>query len=373
MPKSYPFIRQTLLLTAVLLVLNPGAKAADRPLPPDIAPFFQPPAEFANDLGSFRSPLLFNDGRRVTNASEWTERRKEIRDTWTKLMGPWPELLKEPAVEYISKKHRDNFTQHRVRVEVASGMMITGYLLVPDTKGPKPAVLVPFYDPETSIGLGKPMRDFAYQLAKRGFVTLSIGSPGGDARRPIRGGATCQPLSFLGYIAANCHTALARMPEVDPKRIGVTGHSYGGKWSMFASCLDDRFACAVWSDPGIVFDEPRISVNYWEPWYLGYQPDYERAPGLISDKSPRTGAYKKMIEQGRDLHELQALMAPRPFLVSGGSEDSPARWKALNHSIAVNRLLGLGNRVAMTNRPKHDPTDDSNEAIFRFFEHFLKP
>ena len=48
-----------------------------------------------------------------------------------------------------------------------------------------------------------------------------------------------------------------------------------------------------------------------------------------------------MIAEGRDLHELHALMAPRPFLVSGGSEDQPERWKALNHAIAVNRLLGV--------------------------------
>jgi hypothetical protein len=72
------------------------------------------------------------------------------------------------------------------------------------------------------------------------------------------------------------------------------------------------------------------------------------------------------------LHELHALMAPRPFLVSGGSEDPPERWRALNHSIAVNRLLGYENRVAMTNRPGHTPTAESNEQIYQFFAHFLK-
>ena len=57
-----------------------------------------------------------------------------------------------------------------------------------------------------------------------------------------------------------------------PGRIGVLGHSYGGKWAMFASCLFEKFACGVWSDPGIVFDESRPNVNYWEPWYLGWEP-----------------------------------------------------------------------------------------------------
>ena len=50
----------------------------------------------------------------------------------------------------------------------------------------------------------------------------------------------------------------------------------------------------------------------------------------------------------------------------------PARWKALNHSIAVNRFLGYENRVSMTNRKTHSPTEESNEQIYLFLEHFLK-
>ncbi len=64
-------------------------------------------------------------------------------------------------------------------------------------------------------------------------------------------------------------------------------------------------------------------------------------------------------------------MAPRPFLVSGGSEDFPARWPALNHAIAVNRLLGFTDRVAMTNRKDHSPTEESNAQIYAFFEKWL--
>ena len=293
---------------------------------------------------------------------------------WTKIMGPWPPLIGKPRIEYLEKARRDNFTQHRVRVEIASQQTTVGYLLVPDGKGPFPAVVVPYYEPETSVGLStNKLRDFGYQLATRGFVTLSIGSPGGDARKPATGEVQCQPLSFLAYVAANCRNALASLPEVDPKRIGIVGHSYGGKWAMFAACLDEKFACGAWSDPGIAFDESRPNVNYWEPWYLGRDAELQRRPGLPTDENPRTGAYKVLIEKGCDLHELQALMAPRPFLVSGGSEDPPSRWRPLNHVVAVNKLLGHTNRVAMTNRDGHTPTPESNEQIYSFFEHFLKP
>jgi len=117
--------------------------------------------------------------------------------------------------------------------------MLAGMLLVPTGKGPFPAVLVPFYEPGTSVGrppvAGKgTFGDYGLQLAKRGFVTLSIGSPGGDARKPDRSGAVCQPLSYLGYIAANCANALANRADVDGKRIGIVGHSYGGS----GRCLD---------------------------------------------------------------------------------------------------------------------------------------
>ncbi len=182
--------------------------------------------------------------------------------------------------------------------------------------------------------------------------------------------------------SSRCPTSLTSRPtattrwldlsEVDPGRVGVMGHSYGGKWAMFASCLYDKFACAVWSDPGIVFDESRPNVNYWEPWYLGWEPGRTRKRGVITAESPRTGAYKRLIESGHDLHELHALMAPRPFLVSGGSEDPPERWRALNHTVAVNKLLGYQDRVAMTNRPAHNPTEESNEQVYMFLEHVLK-
>jgi len=339
-----------------------------------ISPFFSPPAEHAVQFGNYRSPLLFNDGARVKTAADWPRRRAEILAQWHGLMGAWPPVMEKPKLEFLSESKRDNFTQHRVRLELAPGQFGEAWLLIPDGKGPFPAVLVPFYEPETSIGLGKSQdRDFGLQLTKRGFVTLSIGSPGGDARKPEPGREVWQPLSFLGYIGANCWHALANLPQVDSKRIGVAGHSYGGKWAMFASCFYDQFAAAAWSDPGIVFDEPRGNVNYWEPWYLGRDPQVTRKPGLIRADSPRTGAYKVMMETGRDLHEVHALMAPRPFLVSAGSEDPPSRWLPLNHTIAVNDLLGVKHRVAMTNRKEHSPNEESNAQLVAFFEHFLKP
>jgi dienelactone hydrolase len=345
---------------------------------------FSPPSQFAGDLGDYKSPLVFDDGTPVRTAADWMRRREQILATWWELVGRWPPLIEKPEIRYLEQARRDNFTQHKVSIEIAPNkQMVSGYLLTPSSALRLPAVLVVYYDPETAVGLNdKELRDFGYQLAKRGFVVLSIGTPEFSSLNPpykplwettAKGQPPLQPLSALAYVAANCHTALANMPNVDPNRIGVVGHSYGGKWAMFGSCLYEKFACAVWSDPGIVFDETRPNVNYWEPWYLGWDVSTQRERGVPTDTRPRTGPYKTMIEAGRDLHELHALMAPRPFLVSGGAEDPPKRWQALNHTVAVNKLLGRSDRVAMTNRETHGPTPESNEQIYAFFEYVLKP
>lgn len=346
--------------------------AADPPAP--LAPYFKPPKELATAFGGYRSPLRFDDGTEVTDASAWPRRRAEILKYWHGQMGAWPALIERPKVELGPKEDRDGVAQYRLKIETAPGRTVDdAYLLVPPGKGPFPAVVVVFYEADTAIGRGKTeFRDFAVRLAHRGFVALALG---GDPNTyyPTKEACRIQPLSFHAYEAANCHTALAQMPNVDPARIGVVGHSYGGKWAMFAAALHDKFACGAWSDPGIVFDEGRPNVNYWEPWYLGFDPALarQRDRGVPSEKNPRTGPYKRIVADKRDLTDLHALVAPRPFLVSGGAEDPPERWAALNHAVAVNRLLGAENRVAMTNRKAHAPDAASNELLYLFFESAL--
>jgi hypothetical protein len=119
--------------------------------------------------------------------------------------------------------------------------------------------------------------------------------------------------------------------------------------------------------------ELRLNVNYWEPWYLGFDSGLgeQRKRGVLDSTNPRTGPYKRLMAEGRDLTDLHALMAHRPLFVSGGSEDSPARWESLGHAIAVNRLLGASNRVGMSNRPEHTPNARENALLYRFFDNAL--
>lgn len=345
-----------------------------------IEDFFSPPEAYMSELGSYRSPLKFYNGDTVQSAADWPARRSEILERWHGMMGPWPEVITDQELEIVDSIQQNGYMEYRVRFRWLPDELTQGYLLVPDTAGDKPAMVTVFYEPETAIGEGKPDRDFARQLTLQGFITLSIGTSETSENKtyslyyPNREEATIQPLSTLAYAAANAWEVLAKVPEVDSARIGIVGHSYGGKWAMFASCLYEKYAAGVWIDPGIVFDETKGSgVNYWEPWYLGYYaPPWDntwRKTGLIEEAK---GLYPQLIEDGYDLHELHALMAPRPFLVSGGSSDPEERWIPLNHSIQVNKLLGYTDRVAMTNREEHAPNATSNRQVVDFLTYFLK-
>ena len=356
-----------------------------------LAPHFATPKEYENDFGRWSSPLIREDGTRVTSKADWPVRRAEIEAKWRKLFGPTPALLKNPRVKIVSEREREGCIEQHVHVEIApDGRYTDAYLIFPPggkDKQDLPAVLVPFYEPRSSAGLIDRVRgshDFGWQLAQRGFVTLSIGTPGmiEEPQRNVRSLLPaegdlygCQPLAFLAMVAANANTALRNLPQADPDRIGIVGLSYGGKWTMFASLLDERFACAVWSDPGIVWDETNSNVNYWEPWYLGYDSEVTRPAGIPNAERPRTGLYKTLYEAKpqRDLVEFHALMAPRPMLLSGGTEDGPDRWQALNHMQAVNELLGVPNHVGLTSRKTHAPTPEAMQQTLLFFDYFLKP
>lgn len=343
-----------------------------------IEPFMSPPMKFRNICDKSRSVLHQTDGTPITTAEQWNKRRSELLQEWHSMMGAWPQLITNPTVKVLNTLQFEDHQRLHIKFRWTPNEWTDGYLLIPLGKGPFPAVLTTYYEPETAIGQGKPLRDFALQLVRRGFVTLSIGTREASQAKqyslyyPELNNAQVQPLSMLAYAAANAWYVLATRDDVDAKRIGIVGHSFGGKWAMFASCLFDRFACAVWSDSGILFDETRPSINYWEPWYLGYHPQPWRKRALISTENPAYGLYPKLREQQRDLHELHALMAPRPFLVSGGSEDPPERWGSLNQTRKVYQLLKAENRVGMHNRPSHGPTAESNAVVYAFFEYYLK-
>ena len=114
--------------------------------------YCHPPAKWKNDFGSFRSPLQRADGSQVKTPDEWASRRNELRNEWMDRLGAWPALMAKPQIETLESKHRENFQDRRVRFRWTPNEYTTGYLLLPDGKDPRPAIVTVYYEPETAIG-----------------------------------------------------------------------------------------------------------------------------------------------------------------------------------------------------------------------------
>src|SRR6266540_511880 len=109
----YSTLISTLTFSALCLCASVVSSADDS--------IYKPPAELAGDLGSYRSPLKFDDGTPVKNADDWKKRRVEIMKYWHGAMGEWPALIEKPKVEILKTEMRGTVTQHHIKIETAPG------------------------------------------------------------------------------------------------------------------------------------------------------------------------------------------------------------------------------------------------------------
>src|SRR3954454_13343142 len=98
-------------LAATVVAAAPAQEPATREaLGKKLAPYAQPPEEFAGKFGPYRSPLKFADGSLARTPAEWAQRRKEIETTWHQRLGPWPPLVERPTLKKLETIERDGYT-----------------------------------------------------------------------------------------------------------------------------------------------------------------------------------------------------------------------------------------------------------------------
>lgn len=107
-------------------------------------------------------------------------------------------------------------------------------------EGPFPGIVI-FH------GHARHRNDGLDALSKRlndaGFVTLRFDFRGCGETMHERYNIICH--AHCPEDAFNAVSFLMTQPEVDPKRIGVTGESMGGCTTVYATAVDDRIRCAV--------------------------------------------------------------------------------------------------------------------------------
>jgi len=228
----------------------------------------------------------------------------------------------------------------------SDGLTLTGAIHVPEGLAPgeqRPAmILLPgFGGAKDSRGLTKQAR----MMCEWGYVALRIDHRGCGTSEGVHGRVLCHDRVAD---ARNALTWLAERPEVDGKRIGIGGDSFGAAVSIYTGGVDDRVACVVsiggWGDGARKFRGQHPTPEAWERftamleegrrhrertgtsmmvsrWDIVPIPEHLRhnlSPGAIMEFPAETA--QSMYDFRPD--DVVGYIAPRPLLLIHASRDS---------------------------------------------------
>lgn len=153
--------------------------------------------------------------------------------------------------------------------------------------------------------------------------------------------------------------------DINPKQIGIEGHSRHGKAALVAAAMDTRWAAvyASCSGSGGASLEKR---NYGENLGIvaGESEYHWMAPNFV-----KYGGNWKALPV--DAHDIMALIAPRPLFLTGGTQDLWAdplgEFKASVAATPVYTLLGKKG-INGTTIPAPDTTLIDTDLVFRLHE-----
>ena len=151
---------------------------------------------------------------------------------------------------------------------------------------------------------------------------------------------------------------LATDRDIDARRIAVVGHSRNGKTALLAAAMDKRIALVIPSQAGCGGTAPSRVAPELAALNANGRPTVETV-AVINKSFPHwfCGNFKPFGEAPEklpfDQHELIALCAPRPVLISCAVEDvwsnPPGQFEMLKAADPVYKLLagdGLGAETA---------------------------
>jgi dienelactone hydrolase len=293
---------------------------------------------------------LAPDFRVATTRKAFEKQRAEVRVTLWKLFGKLPPRPKTPKVKTLSRNDQGAYWLERFEFDNGAGATVPGVLLLPKkVSGKAPAILWNHWH-GGQYDLGKTaLMEAKYTpaasgptLAERGYVVLSIdsycfGERNGRGADGLKGGAgewsaakfnLWVGRTLWGMIVRDDLMALDYLcsrPEVDARRIGVTGISMGATRTWWLMALDDRPKAAV-----AVCCLTRYR-DLIEAQGLKGHGIYYFVPGMLNHF---------------DSEAVVACIAPRAFLSLAGADDAgspvPGIRKIESAALPAWRLYGKG-------------------------------
>jgi dienelactone hydrolase len=271
----------------------------------------------------------------------WQAAMRSYREKlWHEIIGRFPtgQIPLNPRTRLIYD--RPTWTGYEVVLDVLPDVFAWGYFLLP--KGIKPGEKRPVVMvqhglegvPEDVMSEDPTSRAhslykaFARRLVERGFIVFAPHNPyrGGDLYRVLQRQANPLGKSLYSVIIAQHDVILdwlSAQPEVDARRIAFYGLSYGGRTAMRVPAVLERFALSISSGNFQEWIWKSVTTG-WRASYM-FSAEYE-APDFNVGMTFGDA-------------EMAALIAPRPFMVERGHNDTVAmdEWVAFEYA-KVRRL-----------------------------------
>lgn len=302
---------------------------------------------------------------KAKNIEEWRIWRRKFRRQIIKLLGKFPD--KVGLNSKILERYDDgDYIREKVVFDSERFSSVTAWVLIPkswDGRKHLPAIIAAHghgYLPDDRgkdnvLGIADTKEtqeivdivqyDYGKRFAQRGFVVVAPDSRGYGERRSPDGwvwrGDKCNinhlGVTHFGYnmlalqIWDDMRSVdyLQTRKEVDPRRIGVAGISWGGTRSLYLGALDTRIKAT--------------NVSGYLHQIRGYALGMRN--GLLTCGSQ---ILPGLMLYG-DLEDVASLIAPRPLLVEMGEQDGPI-WiesakKAYRKVKKIYKVLGKEDRI----------------------------
>jgi cephalosporin-C deacetylase-like acetyl esterase len=334
-----------------------------------LAPLHSLRAQAPDDYLKFiqaEAARLRADDRPPTTRADWDQRRTRLRAHLQKAWGAFPDTPCPLEPKVLGVLERDGYRVEKLIFQTLPGVWMTASAYVPDKPGKHPALLA-VHGHWRGARLDPVLQKRCIGPAKLGYFVLAVDAFGAGERaigtklgeyHGEMAGATLfpigQPLSGIQvYENMRAVDYLCSRPEVDAKRIAITGASGGGNQTMYAGAWDDRFGAVV----------PVCSVGNYQA-YLG-------PACCMCEVVP--GALRFTEEWG-----VLGMTAPRGLMVINATKDASQFSVAeAKKSIAavqpIYKLFGREDAVRHTIFDwHHDYSQAMREALYGFLAKHLK-